>query len=69
MFLAKMHCLTPKKKQGQANMEQNLHSIKVTSQKAEYACENKVSFLFMLLNYFYAYVNQVHDCALFFIYY
>jgi hypothetical protein len=44
-----MHYLAQKVRQGQANMGQNLHSIRVAAQKAEHDYENKVLvFLFML---------------------
>ncbi len=61
-----MHYMAQKVKQGKANMGQNLHLVKVVAQKVEHTLENKVLvFLFMLLNCFYAYAYQVHDCAFF----
>jgi hypothetical protein len=43
MFLAKMHYLAHKVKQGQASMGQSLHSVRVVAQKAKHTFENKVS--------------------------
>jgi hypothetical protein len=37
-----MHYLAQKVRQGQANMEQNLHLVRVETHKVEQACENNV---------------------------